>query len=842
MAAFAEQRQRRAEREFERIFEMSAGLLFVLGFDGYLRSVNPAFEQTFGHSGEKSLASPFTALVYPDDRQAAEESLSALRRGEAVEQAETRYVRSDGAVRWLQWSARSVPEEGLIYGAARDTTGGRQAAEEQAALRRVATLVARGVAPETVFAAVAEEAGRLLGADIAMIGRYSPRPSFSALVGWRHDGEPVPLGKDVSLGGENVMSRVFQSREPARIEASKASGELAKWERDTGIGSAVGAPITVEGRVWGVVMISLDDESPWPADAEKRLANFTELAAAALANAQAREELRQVADEQAALRRVATLVARGQPPSEVLAAVAAEVGKLMSADLALIGRYGSGPSVSALVSWRRDGRPVELRQDVDLGGRNVMSQVFDSGRPARIDSYSEASGPVAGWARDSGAVATVGAPITVEGRVWGVIIVCLEEEGVLPPETEERLAKFTELAGTAIANTAARDELREVAAEQAALRRVATLVARGVAPEIVFNSVAEEVATVLPNVDHALIGRYRPDHAVELVGGWSAIGAVDWVGQSVSIGGRNVTTAVFETRQPARVDQLAEEPTEATVLARRSGARSSAGAPIELDGQLWGVMIVASVHEAVLPRGIEHELAAFIELVATAIANAESRSELAASRARIVTASDDARRRIERDLHDGAQQRLVALALGLRSIQDALLPERPDVSEELARTVEALDGVFAELQRISRGIHPAILSDGGLGPALRMLARRSAIPVELDVEVEGRLPEAVEVAAYYVVSEALTNAAKHSSASVVYVDVAVQEAELHVEVRDDGAGGAAPEHGSGLIGLMDRVEALGGSLAVTSPAGEGTTLTGSLPLVGAAIPPGAPYG
>jgi signal transduction histidine kinase len=210
----------------------------------------------------------------------------------------------------------------------------------------------------------------------------------------------------------------------------------------------------------------------------------------------------------------------------------------------------------------------------------------------------------------------------------------------------------------------------------------------------------------------------------------------------------------------------------------------------------------------------------------------ESRGALTASRARIVAADDHARRQIERDLHDGAQQRLVSLALDLRRVEATLPPELPEVRAQLARVAEGLAGALDDLREVSHGIHPAILSEGGLGPALKALARRSAVPVELDVAIEAPLPEPIELAAYYVVSEALTNATKHAKASVAHVDARVQDGALHISVRDDGIGGADPRRGSGLIGLTDRVEALGGLSTVSSPTGEGTALLVDLPITG----------
>jgi signal transduction histidine kinase len=231
-----------------------------------------------------------------------------------------------------------------------------------------------------------------------------------------------------------------------------------------------------------------------------------------------------------------------------------------------------------------------------------------------------------------------------------------------------------------------------------------------------------------------------------------------------------------------------------------------------------------------LPADTESRLGSFTELVATAIANAESRADLAASRARIVAAADDTRRRIERDLHDGTQQQLVSLMLELRAANATEPPRTDELTAQLARTERGLAAVLEELREISRGIHPAILSEGGLEPALTALARRSAVQVKLDLHVERRLPEHVEVAAYYVVSEALTNAAKHAHASLVNVELDARDASLQLAIRDDGIGGADPGQGSGLVGLRDRVEALGGTLQVTSPAGSGTSLLIEIPL------------
>ena len=260
------------------------------------------------------------------------------------------------------------------------------------------------------------------------------------------------------------------------------------------------------------------------------------------------------------------------------------------------------------------------------------------------------------------------------------------------------------------------------------------------------------------------------------------------------------------------------------------GFRSSVGVPVSVEGRLWGVVIVAFADEEPLPSDIETRLAGFTELVATAIANAGAQAEVIASRARIVAAADQARRRIERDLHDGAQQRLVTLALQLRGAQATVPPELAELGVQLDRAAAGVAGALDELREIARGIHPAILADGGLRPALRTLARRSPIPVRVDVRLEERPPEQVDVSAYYVVAEALTNAARHASASAVSVEASVAGDVLRIAIDDDGAGGASFTGGTGLAGLKDRVEALGGRIFLDSPAGAGTSLRVELPL------------
>jgi signal transduction histidine kinase len=723
------------------------------------------------------------------------------------------------------WSAQQLAE--FIAGASAADI--ERLAQEQDALRRVATLVARGAPPGAVFAAVAAEVGRVMpAADFTVVGRYDLDRAVEVVGGWSRAGSHDLVGRRSELGGRNVSTLVFERNEPARVDHLPEGGDaLAVAARGIGMRSSAGAPISVEGRLWGVMIATSTRENALPPGAERRLAAFTDLIATTIANAQARQELSALAEEQAALRRVATLVARGAVPAAVFAAVAQEVGRLLPADITVISRYEDG-LVSHMGGWSSDGERLPMRARVSLGGRNVTEMVFQTGRPARMDSYADASGALAADALDRGIGSAVGAPINVEGRVWGVMVAASTHERRLPPETEERLADFTELVATALGNAQAREELRLVAAEQTALRQVATLVARGASAAALFRAVSEEITRLLP-ADATVLSRYDPDGCLTRVGRWSRSGIHLPPGERSALGGRNVSTLVYETGRAARLDNYGDDAGDAARWVT-SGLRSSVGVPISVEGRLWGVVVAVSMSAEPLPADAETRLAGFTELVATAIANAETQAELTTSRARIVATADKTRRRIERDLHDGAQQQLVTLALQLRAAQATVPPEFGELHAGLDRVAAALTNTLDELREYARGIHPAVLADGGLAPALKTLVRRSSTPATLDVRAPGRLPEHVEVTAYYVISEALANVAKHAQASAVHVEVDATGEVIRLAVRDDGVGGANPARGSGLIGLKDRVEAIGGTLSVRSHHGEGTTLRVELPL------------
>ena len=751
----------------------------------------------------------------------------------------------------------NAPDTGADVGHTADAAGApdptgqerlRQLADEQAALRRVATLVAGGARPAEVFGAVADELGHLIGAEATFISsvdlqappgadpsgergetREDIPPSSGPMAGYS---DQVPVGFRIEAATRDGHYGRPANGLPARINGERlAQGPFGAIVGRLGLRAAVATPIVVEGRYWGVTVAATPRED-FPAGTESRVADFMELAATAIANAQAEQKLRELADTQAALRRLATLVARGEPPEAVFAAATREALRYFGGGTARMIRYELDGTVTLLTN---EGLTVP---DTRVGDRwegnppaGLTATVRQTGQAARIDDIHDLPGGEP-YLRE-GLRSAAAMPIHVNGRLWGAIAVG-SMQAPLPPDTDQRMTEFTDLVGTAVANAqnraaleASRDELARLLEEQAALRRVATLVARGIDPGEVFSAVAEEVRRLL-DADRAGIARFEHDgKSVVVLGGSGEDEEVgQWpAGTRVELPDYAALAVVWRTGRPAQVDEDAWSSVSnpAADALRELGIRSVVASPIIVDGHLWGAVNAWTRREA-FPAGTADRMADFTELVATAVGNAESRAELAASRARIVAAADQTRRRIERDLHDGTQQRLVSLGLELRLAQSMVPAELGELEAEVGKVADELTGVVEDLREIARGIHPAILSEGGLGPALRTLARRAAIAVELEVPAMGRLPEPVEVAAYYACSEALTNATRHARASVVSIAVEERDGCLHLSIRDDGAGGADAARGSGLIGLRDRAEALGGSLEVSGPPGQGTLI------------------
>jgi signal transduction histidine kinase len=538
-------------------------------------------------------------------------------------------------------------------------------------------------------------------------------------------------------------------------------------------------------------------------------------------------EVARLADEQAALRRVATMVAREAPPEDVLAKVAEEAGMLLRADTAVIHRFDADGLGTVVGSWGKAVEAFPVDRRVKLDGDSATASVYRTQVPIRVETYEHASGEIAAEAVRLGFRCAVASPLFVSGRLWGAMTAGSSSPQPMPVGTESRIAEFTELAATAISNLQARAEVQRLAEEQAALRRVATMVAHELPPEEVFARVAEEVGRI-GGAETAVIHRFDHDGNSTIVASYGKLRELFWVGSRWTLQGNSVAAGVYRTGRPARFDHYESSEGSIAVSAHELGIRSGVGSPIVVNGRLWGVIAAGTSRPEPLPANAEPRMAEFTELAATAISNLQARSDLAASRARIIVTADEERRRVVRDLHDGAQQRLVTTILTLKMARGALESDGHDaavlVDEALVHAQTATD----ELRELAHGILPAVLIHGGLIAGVRMLASRMSIPVEIDVAPD-RLPREVEATAYFVIAEGLTNVAKHSYAHRAVVSAQHGSRSLDVEVRDDGVGGARLD-GSGLVGLSDRLAGLGGSLRVESPDDGGTLIAASIPV------------
>lgn len=1006
------------ETELEEFFDLSRDPLSIIGFDGEFKRVNASFLRLLGYTEPELFSRSALEITHPDDVEPARDALAQIAVGRDVVQFEGRAVCADGSVRWLEWSTRSMPERGVVYCVGRDTTDRRRVeaelreaqrlleasrdelgvlAEEQAALRRVATLIAQDVPPTELFGAVAREVGTLFGADFSGMIRYESDESVAVVAAWAAVGEhpPLPRGWDVEPGDPAAI--IEATRAPVRVEDwTSIPGPIAEVIRNVlGVTSSVGCPIVVEGRLWGALAVHCKRGKPLPPDTEARISQFTDLVGTAIANAESRGRADRLAEEQAALRRVATVVARDEPREEVFTAIASEIGHLFGLEEIRMLRYDDDLTGVVVASSGPADEFFTVGVRLPMDDEGATSRVFRTGEPVRIDDYESVPGAIAETVRSMGIRSVMAAPISVAGRVWGAITAGTARDDPLPPETEARLGQFTDLMATAIANTESRAEVGRLAAEQAALRRVATLVAEEQSPAELFAKVAEEAANVLEKVECALLRDLGDDRATvvaaegadmsarfpvgtqlptegegvlasalregwpqrieyQSAGGataeaardlgissavatpivaregiWGAIVAARFDGEScppdtetrlaqfadlvataianaharaqveqlaeeqaalrrvamlaaagasptvvfnavaaeiealldadqaalsrfepsdeilvlahrgvdvertpvgsrLSIAGESAPATVRRTGRPARIESYESAEGAIAEIARDTGVRSSVSAPISVEGRLWGLITASWKTDEPPPPETEARIVKFAELLDTAIANADSREQLTASRARLVTAGDEARRRVVRDLHDGAQQRLVHTIVTLKLAQRALRQEDEEAEALLGQALQHAEQGNAELRELAHGILPAVLTRGGLRAGVNALVARLDLPVRVQVSSE-RLPAELEASAYFIVAEALTNVIKHAHAASAEVTASVEDGVLQVEVRDDGVGGADPS-GHGLVGMADRVSALGGQLRVDSPEDGGTLVSATLPL------------
>jgi PAS domain S-box-containing protein len=634
----------------------------------------------------------------------------------------------------------------------------------------------------------------VLGYDAAdeLLGR----PSHDTIHHHRPDGSPYPTAECPMLLPRTTGERV--------------SSELDWFFRR-------------DGSMFPVSYVSLPIEMPAGRGA---VVAFEDIEDRLRAEEVLRDHDEMLAAEQAALRRVATLVARRAGTSEVFAAVAAEVSDLLHLPLVEMCRYESDGTATVLAATGEHAFQPGTRWTLD--GPSLTAQVHRTGRPARVDDYAVVDGAIGEAARGSGVHAGVGAPIMVDGRLWGVVSAGGGAQVPLARGAETRLGEFTDLVATAIANAEAREGLHRLAGEQAALRRVAVLVAQGAPAETIFDAVCEETGRLF-GATSVNLAHFTPDGVNVTMAGWSLRGVHVSTGTRIALEGDTINALVRHTAAPGRFDSYEGASGELAALLRRQGVRSEVGAPVLVDGAVWGALIAGTDEPQPLPAGTEDRLAEFAELIATAVSNASARSELIASRARLVTETDAARQRLARDLHDGAQQRLVTALMSLQ-LADQRIDTDVDAGARLLREalVHTREGL-AELRELAAGVHPSLLTNRGLRAAVEALADRSPVPVDVELPA-ARFPAPAEAGAYFLIAEALTNVAKHACASRASVRVAEGDGRLQIVVEDDGDGGARLD-GHGMRGMADRAEALGGSLRLESPPGRGTRIEATLPVI-----------
>jgi signal transduction histidine kinase/CheY-like chemotaxis protein len=672
-----------------------------------------------------------------------------------------------------------------------------------------------------VFTAIAYETSRLIGVEAVSLIRYDAEmASFTRLIGTENETSVNRGGTEFSMDECPEGTLVLETGNPSRLE--KTGGMLGTLPLRPGVEGSrdvVAAPITINGRLWGLVAAYGRANQSLPIDCEFQLAEYTSLMSLAIANAEARDEYHSLADQQAALRRVATIVAQGADPHAVFTAVSIEASRLLGVNAVSMMRYDSDTKMlTKLFGTHGERSPVRDGVTFPLADSPEAQLVVETGDPSRVEDWSKIPGPKAAQHRAEGFGQSMAAPVIIDGEIWGFIAAYTEANQTFPIGCEQRLAEFTNLMAMAISNAQTREDLRMLAEQQgAALRRVATLVGQQAPSRAIFDAVAGEASRAL-NVNRVDVCRCYEDGTVALIG--SIGGSRDQLGASIDFPSITMDAAarVLETRS-ATVHFGSDTSCEGN----EGGA---VAAPINVDGELWGVIVALLDHPA--PQGMEVRLADFTHLVANSISNVHARDKLIESRARIVNAGDETRRQIERNVHDGIQQRILAIAFELRTMCEGH-SHSPAVLIGLEQVIQDLEVVLDEIRVFSHGLHPASLSRLGLGQAIRGIARRSPISVEIDLKHDRRLPDAIEIAIYYLVSEVIANAAKHSGATRISVEIDIGAPLAKVLISDNGIGGARVSAGTGLIGLIDRVEALGGRLTLQSPPGKGTTVVAYLP-------------
>ena len=540
-------------------------------------------------------------------------------------------------------------------------------AAEQAALRRVAELAARDARAEEVLSVVARETSVLAGVGFGMVVRYADRHGGSRIVALDRAPADFAIGMHAPGTGDGAAQRVWSTGRSTVIDdLGEMDGLWPQLAHANGFTTSAGVPIVIRGELWGALIV-VGHQRGFRPDLEEHLAHFAELAGTAIATTEARQNLRDLADEQAALRRVAELAAHNAPAEQVLQAVAGEAAALTGVEFTTLLRYGpEGSSQIIALDGAPDGIAVGMRSPGT--GDGATQRVWRTAQPARIDNLAEMSGVWPQLAARHGFTASAAVPIVIRGALWGALVAVGRGEA-FPRPIEQHLANFAELAATAVSAADARQELTLLAEEQAALRRVAELVARGAVLDEIFRAAATEASILLGNLSGALL-RFQADSAVVV----AACNSPVPLGLSVPIDDENNLGTVRRNARPSRADTF--EGTSLAEIATAVGVGAGVAVPVIVEGRVSGAL-TASTPDSPLPGGSEERLTPFAELVAAAIANAENRAKLTASRARVVATADETRRRLQRDVHDGAQQRLVHTIIALKLARDLLSPDDP---------------------------------------------------------------------------------------------------------------------------------------------------------------------
>ena len=685
-------------------------------------------------------------------------------------------------------------------------------ADEQAALRRIAELAAHDAPAEDVLRAIAVEASGLAGVEFGMVLQYEGMDGANRIVALSGAPDNFAVGMHATGTGQSAVQRVWGTGRIARVDdLGQMTGLWPRLAYERGFKASAGVPIVIHGVLWGALIVC-GRRGPVPRPIEEHLVNFAELAATAIAAANARRDLRLLADEQAALRRVAELAAHEAPAEEILQAVTFEASALAGVDFAALLHYEpDGGTVIVALAGAPDGITVGMRAPGT--GDGAIQRVRRTGKPARVDNLAEMSGVWPQLALRHGFNASAAVPVTIHGQLRGTLVVVGRREAFAEP-IEKHLSDFADLAATALSAADARQGLRLLLKEQAAVRRVAELVARSVALDEIFDAVTIETASLLENSTSTLL---RYDHNEVAV-----------VAASTDIGTPVGLRVPHESDPDHPLDVIGRmEPAIAPAGTSTDSDRRLASVPVTVEGRVWGSLTAVAVTPP-LPAGTAERLTPFAELTAVAIVNAENKTKLTASRARVIATADETRRRVQRDVHDGAQQRMVHTIIALKLAREAALAGQP-TSELLEEALNNAERASRELRDIVRGILPASLTRGGLRNGLESLLVDLALPVDLIVNAP-RLSPQIETTAYFIVAEAITNVVKHARANRARVAVAIDGPTLVIDIGDDGIGGADARNGTGLTGLLDRVEAGNGTLTLNSPPGAGTSMRATLPL------------